>query len=44
MAGTTNGERVREENTDERLKQTLKDMNNSKTRKSGNEAPKESVI
>lgn len=40
MAARANGERVRGENSDERLKQTLKDMNNGKTRKRRNEALK----
>lgn len=44
MAGRANGARVRGENSDERLKQTLKDMNNGKTRKRRNEALKASEV
>lgn len=41
MAGRANGEGVPGENSDERLRQSLKDMNNGKTRKRSKEALKE---
>lgn len=42
MAARANGGRVRGENSDERSKQTLKDMNKGKTRKKSNEELKAS--
>lgn len=42
MAGRENGERVQGENRDERLRQSLKDMNNGKMKKRRMEALKES--